>query len=385
MQYRINPKNNDKISALGFGCMRFHKDEREVERQIRYAISQGINYFDTAYMYAGNEALLGRILAKDGMRDKVKIATKLPQYMVGKIEDVDKIFNTELARLQTDHIDYYLMHMMADAASWHRLETMGLARWVDEKKQNGQIVNIGFSFHGVQQEFIKLIDAYEWDFCMIQYNYLDEYNQAGRAGLEYAGEKGVPVMIMEPLRGGTLVQGLPPAARAVWDSAQVKRSYADWGLRWAWNHPQVLCVLSGMGTQEMVEENIRIASEAKVGALTDEELQLYDVARTKIREATKVSCTGCGYCMPCPKGVDIPMCFSSLNDTVIKGKFQSMYWYILTTNGHSASQCIQCGKCEKHCPQSIPIREKLVQVQKEVEGFPYRPLRFIMSRVLKSM
>ncbi|MFV0361790.1 MAG: aldo/keto reductase [Suipraeoptans sp.] len=385
MQYRINPKNNERLSSLGFGCMRFNKDDNEVERQIRYAIDNGVNYFDTAYMYTGNEARLGKILSKDGLRDKVNIATKLPQYLVKNRADIEKMFNTELERLQTDRIGYYLMHMMSDVDSWYRLEELGIVEWIEEKKRSGQIRNIGFSFHGVAQEFVNIIDAYEWDFCMIQYNYLDENYQAGNSGLKYAASKGLPVIIMEPLRGGTLVDKLPPAAQNVWDNAPIKRSYADWGLRWVWNHPEVICVLSGMGTQEMVEENIRIASEAKASILNEEELKLYDIARTKIREATKVTCTGCGYCVPCPKGVDIPMCFSSLNDTVIKGRFMSMYWYILTTKGHNASKCIKCGNCEKHCPQSIPIRKKLDQTKKELEGFPYKPMKFIMSKLLKSM
>lgn len=209
MQYRINPKNGDRISALGFGCMRFHRDEKEVERQIRYTIDQGVNCFDTAYMYGASEAILGRVLAKDSLRDKVNIATKLPQYMVRKREDFDRFFRAELDRLQTDRVDYYLMHMLTDLTSWRRLVGLGALEWIAEKKNSGQIRNIGFSFHGVQPEFIKLIDDHGWDFCMIQYNYLDEQVQAGKAGLEYAGRKGIPIMVMEPLRGGTLVKSLP--------------------------------------------------------------------------------------------------------------------------------------------------------------------------------
>ncbi|ULQ59747.1 aldo/keto reductase [Brucepastera parasyntrophica] len=385
MQYRVNPKNNEEISALGFGCMRFHKDEREVERQIRYAIEQGVNYFDTAYMYGNSEAILGRILSKDGLREKVKIATKMPYYMVRKNQDFNRFFNTELERLQTDYIDYYLMHMVTDLKSWRGLCDLGIREWVAEKKSSGRIRNIGFSFHGVQSEFFALLDDYDWDFCMIQFNYLDEYVQAGKAGLEYAGSKGIPVIVMEPLRGGTLVQKLPKEALDLLNHAPVKRSPADWGLRWVLNHPQVLCVLSGMGTRQMVEENIATASDAYPDKLTEEELTLYTGVRDAIRAATKVSCTGCGYCMPCPKDVNIPMCFSSLNDTMIKGKIMSLYWYILMTAEHNASLCVQCGKCESHCPQAIPIREKMKQVQRELEGFPYKPMRFILERVLNKV
>lgn len=381
MQYRTNPKNGDEISRLGFGCMRFNKDEKEVERQIRYAIEQGVNYFDTAYVYINSEEILGRILAKDGLRNQVKIATKLPQYLIKRKGDIEKYFQIELKRLQTDYIDYYLMHMMTDLSSWQRLVGLGIEQWIAEKKKSGQIRNIGFSFHGIQPEFMGLVDAYDWDFCMIQYNYLDEFNQAGKGGLEYAGDKGIPVIVMEPLRGGTLVKNLPRKAAELWEKAPVKRSPADWGLRWVLSHPQVLCVLSGMGTQEMVEENITTASDATANVLTNEESKLYKEVCTIIREATKVPCTGCGYCMPCPKGVDIPMCFASLNDTAIKGKMGSMYWYILMTKGHNASLCVKCGLCEKKCPQAIPIREKIKQTQKELEGFPYRPMRFVISKI----
>ena len=377
MQYRINPKNGDKLSALGFGCMRFHKDGSEVEKQIHYAIKQGVNYFDTAYGYSGSEVTLGRILAKDGLRDKVKLATKMPQFMVKKHADFDKFFSTQLERLQTDHIDYYLMHMLSDAATWHRLVDMGVLHWVDEKRQSGAIRNLGFSFHGSQTGFIALLDAYDWDFCMIQYNYYDEFNQAGKTGLEYAGGKGVPVMVMEPLRGGMLVNKLPPAAKSVWDNAPGHRSTAEWGIRWVLNHPQVVTVLSGMGSQEMVEENIRTVSHMEAGGLSVDEIALYDQVRTIIRETTKVGCTGCGYCMPCPQGVDIPMCFASLNDTVIKGRMGSMFIYFMMTRGHSSSICIKCGKCESSCPQAIPIREKLEQAKRELEGFPYKAMKFI--------
>lgn len=382
MQYRVNPKNGDEISALGFGCMRFHRDENEVARQICNAVEQGVNYFDTAYVYPGSETRLGRVLQKNNLRGRVNLATKLPHYLVKKREDIDKTFSTQLERLQTDHIDYYLLHMLTDVSNWCRMRDIGMEDWIAEKKKTGQIRNIGFSFHGVQAEFMGLLEEYDWDFCMVQYNYYDEFNQAGKAGLKRAGEKGIPVMVMEPLRGGTLVSKLPPGAAAVFENAPLKRSPADWGLRWVLNHPQVLCVLSGMGTQAMVEENIKTASEAKAGALTGEELALYARVREKMNEATKVPCTGCGYCMPCPQGVDIPMCFASLNDTVIRGRFTSMYWYALTTREHSASGCIQCGKCETHCPQSIPIREKLAQVQRELEGFPYKPIRFAVQKLI---
>lgn len=384
MQYRENPKNKDRLSALGFGCMRFHKNEDEVEKQIIYAVNNGVNYFDTAYIYPGSEALLGKILAKNNLRDKVFLATKLPQYLVRSLADADKMLQTELERLQTDYIDYYLLHMVPDEEAWLRLQQLGIEQWVADKKKEGKIRNIGFSFHGMQAEFLKLIDAYDWDFCMIQYNYLDENYQAGTAGLTYAASKGMPVMVMEPLRGGALVKNLPPAAKELFHTADATRSDADWGLRWVLNHLEVTCVLSGMGTQEMVAENIATACDATANALSEQELALYPKVSQLIRDATKVACTGCGYCMPCPAGVEIPMCFSSLNDTVLKGKWTSMYWYVLTTKGHGASNCIQCGKCEQHCPQNIPIREKLAQTKKELEGFPFKPMQFVLKRMFRA-
>ncbi len=379
MQYRTNPKNGEKISALAFGCMRFNKDEKEVERQIHYAMEQGVNYFDTAYIYPNSEATLGRILAKDGMRQKVNIATKLPHNNVRKYGDLDRIFGTQLERLQTDHIDYYLIHMLGNVRSWKRLTELGIEKWIDEKKTSGAIRNLGFSFHGPQNEFLALLEEYDWDFCMIQYNYCDENNQAGTAGLKRAGEKGIPVMIMEPLRGGTLANP-KTTIRAIWEQADVKRSPAEWGFRWVLNHPQVLTVLSGMNQMEQIEENVRTFSDAAAGSLTEAELEVYEKVKAEIQRSMKVPCTGCGYCMPCPKGVDIPSSFSALNDAASRGRIMSKAMYIMTTGGNSASQCIKCGKCQTHCPQSIPIPEKLEQVKKELEGITYKPMRYFIRR-----
>ena len=386
MNYRINPKNNDKLSILGFGCMRFAKDEKEVEKQIIYAIEQGVNYFDTAYIYPNSEAVLGRVLAK-GYRDRVKLATKLPPYMVKKREDLDKIFNTQLERLQTDHIDYYFIHMLTDVTIWNRLINLGILEWIEEKKQKGQIVNIGFSYHGGREEFVKLVDVYDWEFCMIQYNYLDENKQAGKSGLEYAASKGLPVMIMEPLRGGKLVTNLPKEVNQVWEKAHIKRSPAEWAFRWIWNHPEVTVVLSGMNSQEMIEENIRTASEAQANSFTKEDLELFAKVRKIFDEKIKIPCTGCNYCMPCPFGVDIPTCFSCYNDREIEGKYSSIMKYLMQTSmkkePHNASLCTKCGKCETHCPQKIEIRKELETVSKKMEGFYYKPARFVIKRFMK--
>jgi predicted aldo/keto reductase-like oxidoreductase len=382
----MNPKNNDELSILGFGCMRFSKDENEVEKQIIYAIENGVNYFDTAYAYPNSEVILGRVLAK-GYRDKVKIATKLPPYMIKKYEDLDKIFYEELRRLQTDRIDYYFMHMLTDINIWSRLVDLGIITWIEEKKQKGEIINIGFSYHGGRDEFIKLVDCFEWEFCMIQYNFLDENNQAGKSGLKYASDKGLPVMVMEPLRGGKLVTDLPDEVYRIWDNAYVKRSPAEWAFRWIWNHPEVTVVLSGMNSQEMVEENIRVAGSSEPNAFTEKDLILFDEVRGILDEKILVPCTGCNYCMPCPFGVDIPTCFSTYNDREIEGKFSAIGKYImqtsLKTKASNASLCTQCGACEVHCPQKIAIRAELKNVTNKMEGIYYKPARFLIKKFMR--
>lgn len=386
MLYRVNPKNNDKLSALGFGCMRFAKDEKEVEKQIIYAIEQGVNYFDTAYIYPNSEVILGRVLAK-GYRDRVKIATKLPPYMVKKYDDLDKIFNTELERLQTNYIDYYFIHMLTDVNTWTRLVDLGILEWIKDKKQKGQIINIGFSYHGGKEEFVKLVDIYDWEFCMIQYNYLDENNQAGKSGLQYASSKGLPVMIMEPLRGGKLVSNLPKEVYELFDKAKEKRSPAEWAFRWLWNQPEVTLVLSGMNSMEMIEENIRVASDTLPNTFSDDEFQLFKKVRHILNEKIKIPCTGCNYCMPCPAGVDIPTCFSCFNDREIESKTTANVKYImqtsLKTKAQNASLCTQCGNCEKHCPQKIEIRKELLAVTKKMEGIYYKPARVLIKKFMK--
>jgi predicted aldo/keto reductase-like oxidoreductase len=385
MQYRVNPKNGDNLSVLAFGSMRLPSDDKLASELVRHAVDQGVNYFDSAYVYPGKEAQLGKAL--EGYRDRVKIATKLPPFLVRKTEDFDKIFNTELERLRTDHIDYYLLHMVTDVGVWEHMKELGFLEWYAKKHSAGQILNLGFSYHGGKDEFVKLIDANDWDFCMIQFNFYDEDRQAGRSGLEYASRKGLPVMIMEPLRGGKLVNALPKAVYSAWDKAYVKRSPAEWALRWVWNHPEVTTVLSGMNSMEMLDENIRIASEAQAEAFTDRDFQLFDKVRKLISEAMRVPCTSCAYCMPCPQGVDIPSCFTALNDISIEGKMSAFMKYLqytsMTAQTSAASRCIKCGKCEKHCPQGIPIRDKLDEVRHTFEGFLYKPARFVVKKVMK--
>lgn len=378
MQYR-QTNNQDSLSLLGFGCMRFPRkgtgfDMNETEKEIMYAIEHGVTYFDTAYIYPGSEEALGTILAKNHCRDQVTIASKLPHYLVKTLDDAKRIFEEECKRLQTDHIDYYLMHMLPDIASWNRLKSIGLVEWLEELRSKGSIHRIGFSYHGSAAEFIDLLNAYDWEFCQIQYNYLDENSQAGRAGLMAAAEKGIPVIIMEPLRGGKLVNHLPAKALETFQKASQKRSPAEWAFRWLWDQPEVTVVLSGMNSMEMVQENVRVASEVQIHSLTAEDRKLFTDVTAAINEKMKVPCTGCAYCMPCPKGVDILGAFQCHNISYSEGYFHGFRDYIMITamrrEKRFASQCVECGRCEQHCPQHIEIRKELKQVQKRFDRNP---------------
>ena len=379
MKYRSDRYGN-QISQLGYGCMRFSRkgnsiDYEKAEKEVLLAIEKGVNYFDTAYMYPGSEECLGRILDENKCRDKVYIATKLPQYIIRSSAAIDKTFNEELSRLRTDHIDYYLMHMFTDYAEWEHLKTLGIEEWIKRQKAEGHVRNIGFSYHGDTDMFLKILDAYDWDFCQIQYNYLDEHSQAGKRGLQAAAGKGIPVIIMEPLRGGKLVN-LPDKAKEVLASDSKGYTPAELGLRWLWNQPEVSCVLSGMNSEDMVNENIRVASEAEPGHLTEEDLKIVEQIRQIIREREKVGCTGCRYCMPCPKGVDIPGNFYHYNlmymEKKTSGRFEFAQNIGLRKEPGFASQCVGCGKCEQHCPQHIKIREKLKEADHELRPLPYK-------------
>ena len=380
MQYRQD-KYGNQLSALGYGCMRFPRkgggvDMEQTEKQIMLAIEGGVNYFDTAYIYPGSEAALGEILEKNNARDRVYIATKLPHYLIKSRESMDKLFAEELRRLRTDHVDYYLMHMLTDVATWERLKELGIEDWLAEKKRSGAIRQVGFSYHGNTDMFIKLVDAWDWDFCQIQYNYLDEHSQAGRRGLQYAAKKGIPVVIMEPLRGGRLVNGLPEDAKKVFASHTPSHTPAQWALRWLWNQPEVTVVLSGMNSEEMVKDNMHTASTMAAGQLTNADDAMLSKVVDAISAKMKVGCTGCGYCMPCPKQVDIPGTFAAYNRCYQESKFSGLKEYVMCTtlrkNATAASNCIGCGKCEQHCPQHLPIRQKLKEAQKELEGPVYK-------------
>jgi len=380
MQYRKD-QNGEELSILGFGCMRFTKkgnalDLEKAEQEILAAFRAGVNYFDTAYVYSGSEMLLGTVLSRNGIRKDVHIATKLPQYMISSISGVERYFQEELKRLQTDYVDYYLMHHLTDAAQWERLKNAGILEWIREKKESGAIRNIGFSYHGNTENFLKILEDYDWNFCQIQYNYLDETSQAGVRGLKAAAARNIPVIIMEPLRGGKLVNMLPKEAEEAFAKDRRGWTPAEWAFRWLYNQPEVTVVLSGMNSLEMVAENVHTADQARVGKFEEADFALLEKVKQAIREGEKVGCTGCRYCMPCPQGVDIPGIFRCYNAMYTEGKrdgrFQFAQTVGLTREPAFASQCIGCGKCEKHCPQEIPIREKLKEADRELRPLPYK-------------
>ena len=389
MNYRED-KYKNKISALGFGCMRLPGtagviNKAEAEKQIMAAYQGGVNYFDTAYIYPGSESVLGEILEKNNIRREVNIATKLPHYLIKSVDGAEKLFCEELKRLRTDYIDYYLFHMLSDTRTWEKLKEMGIEEWIAQKKASGQIKQIGFSYHGNSETFCRLLDAYDWEFCLIQYNYMDENTQAGRKGLEYAASKGIPVFIMEPLRGGKLVNKLPREAMQIFADHPVQHTPAQWAFRWLFNQPRVTCVLSGMNSMEMVQDNIKTASETLPGDLTPaDETMLKKVAQA-INSKMKVGCTGCGYCMPCPAKVDIPGTFGAYNHCYTENKLRGLIEYTMCTalrkESSAAGNCIGCGKCEKHCPQGIEIRKELKNARKELEIPLYRFVRRVIEKL----
>jgi predicted aldo/keto reductase-like oxidoreductase len=324
-------------------------------------------------MYTGSEEALGKKKKKNNIREKIYIASKLPLVLVKSNADFDKYFEQSIKRLRTNYIDYYLMHMITDMDQWGKLKNQGIADWIAEKKKAGQIRRIGFSFHGSCPEFLKVVDDYDWEMCQIQYNYSDENFQAGVAGLKKAAEK-MPVMIMEPLLGGKLATGLPKGAVEIFRKAKPNLSPAAWALNWVWNQPEVTLLLSGMSGMAQLEENLCIANSAKPQMLGEEDIAVYQKALAIINRSCKIRCTGCNYCMPCPKGVNIPGCFSAYNTIYSMGYVEGMKQFVTSTGltsqrSSSPSLCIKCGKCESHCPQHLPIMAHLTKVRRRMEPF----------------
>lgn len=372
MQYRRFGKTEEMVSALAFGCMRLPVkssnpadiDEEKTIALIRYAIDQGVNYIDTAYPYHGtgmdkggqSEPVVGKAL-QDGYRQRTKLATKMPSWMIRTESDMDRYLDEQLERLQTNCIDFYLVHTI-DHNFWPRLKKAGISRFMDKAIADGRIKHAGFSFHDKIELFKDIVDYYDWSFCMMQYNYLDETFQAGTAGMQYAAARDMGVAVMEPLRGGNLAR-LPEQADRLREDFRSKRSAAEWALRWVWNHPEVGTVLSGMNSMEQLQENIRIASQVEASALMPDEFELIEGFRKVFAENIKVPCTYCEYCMPCPTGVWIPRNFRSYNDYYLFGNAQTYAWL---APSQKAAACIQCGLCEERCPQGIAIREELKKV-----------------------
>ncbi len=402
MQYRTMPKSNDKLSILGYGCMRLPTraggetsrliDKSRATQQIHGAIDAGVNYLDTAWLYhlGASESFLGEYVLVDGYREKVFIATKLPCMIISKKEKIEEIFNKQLEKLHVDYIDYYLLHSLK-GSTWDKMLSLGIIEFMDKIRKEGKVRHMGFSFHGNHDDFVRIVDAYDWDFAQVQFNILDENFQAGIKGIEYASSKGLGIIVMEPLRGGALVGKIPKEVQKIYDEASVKRSAADWAFRWIYNHPAITLVLSGMNVDEHIRENIKIASDAMPNGLNEEEMSIVQRARDMYLQIMQVNCTGCGYCIPCPAGINIPNSFKNLNNYHMFGKMEAKISHlvingVMTEDGkpHWTSACIDCGKCEQACPQGIKIREKFKYVQKDLEGVGVRSItkvaRFFKNR-----
>ena len=377
MQYRTFGRLDWRVSALGFGCMRLptkgrHEDidEPAATRMLRYAIDHGLNYVDTAYPYHGgnSERFLGRAL-QDGYREKVRLATKLPTWLVKASEELDRYLNEQLERLQTTHIDFYLLHSL-NQDSWHKVRDLGVLPWAEGAIADGRIRYLGFSFHDKYEVFKEIVDGYNgWDFCQIQYNYMNEDVQAGTKGLKYAAGRGLAVVVMEPILGGGLATP-PQAIQELWDTAAKRRTPADWALQWLWNKSEVSVVLSGMSTMEQVRQNVESASNSGIDIVTEDELALIGKVREAYEGLKRISCTKCGYCMPCPNGVDIPLNFEIYNDAV---RFDQMdrarkRYPNRVPEGARADACVQCRECEEECPQGIQISEWMPRVHEELAG-----------------
>lgn len=395
MLYRIMPKTGDKLSILGFGAMRLpikdkRIDEERATYQIRYAIDQGVNYIDTAWPYHAGESepFLGRALS-EGYREKVKLATKLPSWLVNTRADMDQFLNSQLERLKTKTIDYYLIHAL-NGKWWDKMQELNVMEFLDSAKTDGRIVNAGFSFHGPVDDFKRIIDEGIWDFCQIQYNYLDEEYQAGTEGLNYAANKGLGIIIMEPLRGGNLGNPTsPPQIEQIWNQSQLKRTPAEWALRWVWDRPEITLVLSGMNEEDHIDQNISVANEAYPKSLSNEELEIVHKVALKYQEIMKISCTGCEYCKPCPENVDISGCFDIYNTLHMYNQVSpSIYTYVVRNNGifsgtpSYASQCTQCGECLEKCPQELAIPDLLEDVVEDMEGSGFKEIEAKVKKTL---
>ena len=379
MQNRLIRKTGDEVSPLGFGAMRLPlkngKIDREKASQLIYAAcDSGVNFIDTAYLYGDSEKFLGEVLQGE-YKDKVKICTKLPAINVKKYEDMEKFLDEQLKRLQRDYIDYYLVHSV-DLKTLNRLIKKGLFDFLDKAKRDGKIRHVGFSYHGVKEEFDLLIDAYDWDVVMVQYNYFDENIQASSEGIEYAASKDMGVFVMEPLKGGILAGKMPEDAAEIFKKSDSDKTSAQWALQWVLNNPNITCVFSGMNSMEQLRDNIDVADTTLPLSMTSKELETVESVKNVMKDALKINCSTCGYCMPCPQGVNIPECLKIYNEKYLfnhKGFMNSAvmdyYQYVGGVLGKAANAglCNGCGKCLRKCPQKLDIISELKKVKKEFE------------------
>ncbi len=383
MQYRQLSKKMPFVSILGFGCMRFYRvdgsldlmssttpvDEKLVNRLIHYAMEQGVNYYDTAYPYLGgmSESILGRQFTPS-QRQKNYFATKLPAWKVEKREDMDGFLNEQLHHLQTDYIDYYLVHSLTQK-TWNQVLQLGIFDFLDRIQKEGKVRSVGFSFHDQYPVFKNILHSYSWDFCQIQFDYHDTEYQAGLQGYKDAVEKGIGVISMEPLLGGKLATQLPPEADQHLANIHPDWTPAQWALRWVWNHEGISTLLSGMNQMEQVEENCRIASQMTLPALTKKEIEAIADVKEIFESRTKVRCTSCSYCMPCPQGVKIPTVFSLWNEAFrFSDSTSAKTQYQRLPQEGKASSCIQCHECETKCPQQLPIAKLMKDVEEYFEN-----------------
>jgi predicted aldo/keto reductase-like oxidoreductase len=376
MKYRTFGRTGWQVSALGLGCMRLpildapdKLDDPEAIRLIRHAIDGGVNYVDSGYGYHGgrSEVVLGMALA-DGYRQRVKLVTKMPTWLVKEAGDFDRFLNEQLARLQTDHLDLYLLHAL-DKDRWPALRDLGVIEWAEKAIASGRFERFGFSFHDEYEVFKEIVDAYDgWTACMVMYNYMKADAQPGRKGVEYAAKKDLAVAVMEPVFGGNLASP-PSAVRQVMDAGPVRRTPVDWALQWVWNQPEVSVVLSGMSTLAQVDENLASADRSGAGSLSADEVRLVESVAAAFKGIQPIPCTECRYCMPCPSGVDIPGNLQHYNKAVMYDRLaDSRDWYANTKGEQRASACTDCDQCEEKCPQKILISDWMPRIDREMAG-----------------